>query len=334
MYNKGIEPTELFKHLKTGDIEALARAITLIESGRPSDRIASNELLNLSMPFQADAFVVGITGVPGVGKSTFINGYGMRAIEKGYKVAVLAIDPSSKRSKGSIMGDKTRMDDLSVHPNAFIRPSPTSGKLGGISRRTREAALLCAAAGFDRILIESVGVGQNELLIDDLSDLTLLLLLAGAGDELQGIKRGIMEAADVLAINKADSGNDVTSQRAAMQLRNALSLLPTRESGLRAKVFTCSARDNSGINEIFDHVESMFAELLNNGTINKKRVVRNVRWMKQRVEDAVLDQLRNDERIRDFIQSKESELNAGSNTPIAAADEILRLMGIDPETLS
>ena len=214
------------------------------------------------------SLILGVTGIPGAGKSTLLNALGMHYVEEGRRVAVLAIDPSSNRSKGSILGDKTRMEDLSRSDSAFIRPSPTSGVLGGVSRRTREAALLCAAAGYDLVFIETVGVGQNELEIDDLADLTVLLLLSGTGDELQGIKRGIMEAADLMVINKVEEEHAQQGKAAAMQLRNALELMPPRDSGLRPKVLTTSAISGHGIPELKRLIDELYTQLSASGTIS------------------------------------------------------------------
>jgi LAO/AO transport system kinase len=328
------DPAQLYQKITSRNREGLAQGITLVESERKADRILADRLLELCSDHQKEAIVIGVTGVPGVGKSTVLDQLGLLAIEAGHRVAVLAIDPSSRRSKGSIMGDKTRMEELSQAEEAFIRPSPTSGFLGGASRRTREASILCAAAGYDRIFVETVGVGQNELMIDELADVTLLLLLAGAGDELQGIKRGIMEAADVMAINKADVSNKAASDRAATQLRNAISLLPARDSGYRPQVLTCSATEKSGISALYEHLEGLIATLLNNGCIEKRRNQRNIQWMNQQVRDAILEQLHSNQDLLAFITKKESEIASGALSPIEGAHQILAFMGKDPETPS
>jgi len=308
----------------------LAKAITLIESELPSDKPFADALLGKCIPCSEGAIFIGVTGVPGVGKSTLLNVMGMELIHAGHRVAVLAIDPSSARTKGSIMGDKTRMDELSQHPNAFVRPSPTSGILGGVSRRTREACILCAAAGYDHIFIETVGVGQNELEIDQLADITLLLLLAGAGDELQGIKRGIMEAADVMAINKVDGENLRTGSQAAAQLRNALALLPPRDSGSRAQVFTCSALEKEQVQALTDHLQLLHANLHEKGVIAARRKKRMVNWMAQRIHDSLLAQL-NNVKVREHITEIEQHVFAGQLNPINAADQVLEFMRTNPE---
>lgn len=329
-----IDVNKLYEQLRSQDRRALAKAITLVESERRSDRLLADQLLNNCAAHQNDTLIIGITGVPGVGKSTFVDRIGVQAIENGHRVAVLAIDPSSKRSKGSIMGDKTRMDELSRAENAFIRPSPTSGFLGGASRRTREVAVLCACAGFDRIFIETVGVGQNELVIDEISDITLLLLLAGAGDELQGIKRGIMEAADIIAINKADGENLAASKRAASHLKNAISLLPARENGLKPDVLTCSALENTGVSNILDKIERIAITLTDNGQLQTKRAQRNVQWMRQRVEDALLERLHSDKALTSLMNDVSEEVRNGERSPIEASISVLDFMEKDPETPS
>ena len=321
----GTDILQLFERIRSGEREGLAKGITLIESELPTDSSKAQQLLRKAIPFSHSSVTIGITGVPGVGKSTMLNNLGMKFIEAGHRVAVLAIDPSSARSHGSILGDKTRMDDLSQHEKAFIRPSPTSGILGGVSRRTREAAILCAAAGYDHIFIETVGVGQNELEIDDLADITILLLLTGAGDELQGIKRGIMEAADVMAINKADGNNEKAGKRTAMELRNALTIMPPRDSGKRAQVLTCSAIEDFGVQELMEHTLSLFEELRKQGVIAKRRQRRMQDWMNQRVRDSLLGQL-NIPTVQEQLLNAEQMIASGQQDPIAAAESVLKFM--------
>ena len=228
---KSVLPEILFEGIRTGEITALSAAITLLESTKPEDKKASNLLIQMCLPFAGNSIRVGITGVPGVGKSTFIEAFGMNLIQQGKKLAVLAIDPSSGKSGGSILGDKTRMNELSMAKNAFIRPSPAGNSLGGVARKTRESILLCEAAGFDYILVETVGVGQSETAVHSMVDFFLLLMLAGAGDELQGIKRGIMEMADALVITKADGDNVKRSNLARQEYQNAMHLFPPKKNG-------------------------------------------------------------------------------------------------------
>lgn len=239
----------------SGNIAILSRAITLVESTHPKHNELAREILKGIAPESGNSFRLGITGVPGVGKSTFIESFGKKILDKGYKLAVLAIDPSSSKSKGSILGDKTRMEELSTLKNVYIRPSPNSGTLGGIAKATYETILLCEAAGFDFIIIETVGVGQSEITVSGITDFFLLLMLAGAGDELQGIKRGIMEMADAIVITKADGNNIQKAGTAKIQLESALHLLQLPESGFLPKVKMCSSVENTGIEEIVDLIE-------------------------------------------------------------------------------
>ncbi len=228
------------------------RLLRLIESSLPEHYDKAQTIIEKCLPFSGNSVRIGITGVPGAGKSTFIETFGLHAVNAGKKVAVLAIDPSSEHTKGSILGDKTRMEKLSIHPNAFIRPSPSAGTLGGVARKTRETIILCEAAGFDTILVETVGVGQSETAVHSMVDFFLLLMLAGAGDELQGIKRGIMEMADTIAITKADGNNIISAENAKSAFQNALNLFPVQQSGWKPRVLTCSALQNTGISEIWD----------------------------------------------------------------------------------
>lgn len=252
---------EYITGLKAGNIAVLSKAITLIESSKLEHKQLAQELIDAILPFAGKSVRIGITGVPGVGKSTFIESFGMHLIAEGKKVAVLAIDPSSSISKGSILGDKTRMEKLSIHPNAFIRPSASSGSLGGVTYKTHEATLLCEAAGFDTIIIETVGVGQSETEVSTITDFFLLLMLAGAGDELQGIKRGIMEMADGIAITKADGANATKAKGARAEYANALHFLPPSESGWIPEVKTCSSYEGIGINEIHEMIEKFVHQI-------------------------------------------------------------------------
>lgn len=262
--------------LQRGNIAVLSKAITLIESAKAAHQQLASQLIDAVLPFTGKSLRIGITGVPGVGKSTFIEAFGMHLIEQGKKVAVLAIDPSSSISKGSILGDKTRMEKLSVHPDAFIRPSAASGSLGGVAYKTREATLLCEAAGFDTIIIETVGVGQSETEVSHITDFFLLLMLAGAGDELQGIKRGIMEMADGLTITKADGNNIDKAKAARSEYARALHFMPPHPSGWIPEVKICSSYNNSGIEDIAEMIERYVQHQTTNGHFQKKRNEQNL----------------------------------------------------------
>lgn len=278
------------------DIAILARAITLSESSLPEHQQTAQEIIKSVLPNTGHSIRVGITGVPGVGKSTFIESFGQLLIEKGHRVAVLAVDPSSTLSKGSILGDKTRMEKLSANKKAFIRPSPSGGSLGGVTRKTRESILLCEAAGFDWILIETVGVGQSETEVQQISDFFLLLMLAGAGDELQGIKRGIMEMADGIAITKADGSNTEKAKGARAEYAKAIHLFPPTESGWIPEVKTCSAIENKGVAEIYAMIEKFMLHGKANGFLNKKRQLQDLSWFEKLVEEKL--------RLRFFNDSK------------------------------
>jgi LAO/AO transport system kinase len=269
--NKELKAAEFVKGILKGEIAVLSRAITLVESSNEKHRKSAGEILKGVLPKTGKSFRLGITGVPGVGKSTFIESFGMELVRRGHKVAVLAVDPSSNKSKGSILGDKTRMEQLSVHPNVYIRPSPSGGTLGGIARSTHESILLCEAAGYDYILIETVGVGQSEVAVSKISDFFLLLMLAGAGDELQGIKRGIMEMADSVVITKADGNNIDRAKAARTDFARALHFLQAPESGFTARVEICSAIENTGIKEIYDLLQNYRIHTTANKYFDHKR---------------------------------------------------------------
>jgi len=262
---------EYFNGIINFNRTVFSQAITLLESSLPEHQAAGQELVARCLPYAGKSFRLGITGVPGAGKSTFIEALGMHITSLGHKLAVLAIDPSSSRSKGSILGDKTRMEALSVHPNAFIRPSPSAGSLGGVARKTREIIILCEAAGFDVIFVETVGVGQSETAVHSMVDFFLLLMIAGAGDELQGIKRGIMEMADAVAINKADGDNKVKAEIARTQVMNALHFFPKPDSGWGPKTVTCSAKTNEGIAGIWTMLQEYKDFTTTGGYFESKR---------------------------------------------------------------
>ncbi len=276
---------EYVEGILAGNITLLSRAVTLVESSKSGHQQLAQEIIVRCLPFSGKSLRIGITGVPGVGKSTFIEALGTYITGRGGKLAVLAIDPSSERSKGSILGDKTRMEELAGNKNAYIRPSPSAGTLGGVARKTRETIVLCEAAGFDHVFIETVGVGQSETAVHSMADFFLLLMLAGAGDELQGIKRGIMEMADLLAINKADGSNFEKAQIAKSQYRNALHLFPKKDSGWEPRVLTCSALNNNGIHEIWDKIETYKKLTVTNGFFHKKRNEQSIFWMHETIQE-------------------------------------------------
>jgi len=314
---------ELAKFVTKGDRVSLARAITLIESRKSEHRTAARGLLTALNASAGKAHRIGITGVPGVGKSTLIDRLGSYLTAKGHKVAVLAVDPSSSRSGGAILGDKTRMAQLAADPNAFIRPSPSSGTLGGVARTTRETILLCEAAGFDIILVETVGVGQSEITVAGMVDFFLVLMLAGGGDELQGIKKGIMELADMIAITKADGANEAQAQAAAADYRAALHILTPPSSAWKPPVITVSARDNHNIDALWSKIEAHRAALQASGEFTAKRRDQDVRWMHSMVEDQLRQAFLSGDAAMRKIAEAERAVRAGALPPSVAADEIV-----------
>ena len=276
---------DLAQEILKGNITALGQAITLVESTLPEDEKIAQKLLGACLLKSGNSIRIGITGVPGVGKSTFIEAFGKLLTSQGKKVAVLAIDPTSERTKGSILGDKSRMHQLSSDKNAFIRPSPNSGTLGGVANKTRESIILCEAAGFDIILIETVGVGQSETTVNNLVDFFLLLMLAGAGDELQGIKRGIMELAHALVITKADGDNCQKAKNAGLEYKSALHLFPAMENGWTPQVSTCSALENTGVEQILETITKFDAQMLSSGWKIKNRKDQNNYWLHLKVKE-------------------------------------------------
>jgi len=276
---KQYSTSQLLQGIREGNIPLLSQAITLIESSLSKHQNEAQELIAACLPYSGSAFRLGITGVPGAGKSTFIEALGQHLIDKGRKLAVLAIDPSSERSRGSILGDKTRMEELAGRREAYIRPSPSGGTLGGVARKTRETIILCEAAGFDTIFVETVGVGQSETAVHSMVDFFLLIMLAGAGDELQGIKRGIMEMADAIVINKADGNMLQKARRAQAEFTNALHLFPPSASGWTPLVKTCSSLHGSGIDEIWKMLEDYSSFVQKNGYLAKRRKEQSSYWM-------------------------------------------------------
>lgn len=307
--------------VRSGDRAILARAITLVESERAAHAELAQEVLKALLPETGGAYRVGISGVPGAGKSTFIDALGTMLTGRGHRVAVLAIDPTSSISGGSILGDKTRMSTLSNDPKAFIRPSPTSGTLGGVARKTRETILLCEAADFDVVFVETVGVGQSETIVAGMVDFFLVLLIAGAGDELQGIKRGILEVADMLAINKADGDNRQRAMRAQASYQSALRLM---RPGSAPPVVTCSALEKTGLKELWRLVVESRGELEASGAFQRNRQVQQVQWMWDMVEDGLRRALRTDPDLSALIAELEGAVGEGRATPSAAALQILR----------
>ena len=317
------ENTALADAVINGSRRALAQAITLVESTRHDHRAAANDLLQRLIPHALNSIRLGISGVPGVGKSTFVEALGNHVIDTGHRVAVLTVDPSSAISGGSILGDKTRMELLSRRPEAYIRPSPAGKTLGGVTRRTREALILCEAAGYDVVFVETVGVGQSETKVADMTDMFLLLQLPGGGDELQGIKRGIMELADLVLINKADDELKALAGRSAAEYRNALRLLHPRSVNWKVEVQTCSARDGIGIAEAWDEVLKHRAVVESSGQLMERRAAQARDWMWSEVSDSLISALQNDAEVRKQTPALEAAVSEGRIPPTVAAGRLL-----------
>lgn len=309
--------------IRAGDRAGLARAITVLESTRADHREQAQELLLELLPYAGNAHRVGITGVPGVGKSTSIEALGMYLIERGHRVAVLAVDPSSTRTGGSILGDKTRMAQLSVHPNAYVRPSPTSGTLGGVAKATRETVVLLEAAGFDVILIETVGVGQSEVTVANMVDTFVLLTLARTGDQLQGIKKGVLELADIVVVNKADGKHLTDARLAARELTSAIRLIYPRGTRWLPPVLTMSAAEGSGLDELWQTVERHRSVLTESGDFEQRRRDQQVDWTWQMVRDAVLDRVMSHPEVRRVRADVERQVRVGELTPSLGAQRLL-----------
>jgi len=317
-------PSELADHVRSGDTMWLARAITLVESRKPAHRGAAAQLLTTLMPDTGGADRVGLTGVPGVGKSTFIDQFGVNLTEQGLKVAVLAVDPSSSRTGGAILGDKTRMERLSVDPRAFVRPSPAGGSLGGVARATRESILLCEAAGFDVVIVETVGVGQSETTVSEMVDIFVVLMLAGAGDELQGIKRGVLELADVIAVNKADGDNAKRARVAAADYRRAVHLMTPASPNWSPPVLTCSALTNDGLPKIWSQIVAHRDRLAATGERQERRQRQQIGWMWSLIGDRLLDEFRDSPKVAARLGQVEASVLAGELPPAVAADQLLK----------
>ncbi len=318
-------PPSLARRLEQGDRSALARAITLVESSHQAMRPIAGELLDLTLPLAGKAKRIGITGVPGVGKSNLIEALGRYLIEeRGLSLAVLAIDPSSTATRGSILGDKSRMPWLGTHDSAYVRPSPSAGSLGGVAHKTREAMQLCEAFGFKVIFVETVGVGQSEVAVHSMVDCFLLLMLAGAGDELQGIKRGVMEMADILAITKVDGENEVRAKVARQQAENALHMIAQPPSGWKPSVKLCSAKSGSGLAGLWDEVEAFIAHVSKDGWLERRRGEQAGKWMKDLVDRALLESFYGRAEVSALQGLLSAQVRAGQVTPRRAAELLLQ----------
>jgi LAO/AO transport system kinase len=312
----------LAHELMSGNRAALAQAITCVESGPEA---MASEIIRLCMPASGRSVRMGITGVPGVGKSTFIDTFGMALLEAGRKVAVLAVDPSSPISKGSILGDKTRMERLAADSRAFIRPSPSSETLGGVARKTRETILLCEAAGYDTILVETVGVGQSETAVHSMTDFFVLLMLAGAGDQLQGIKRGIMEMCDAMIITKADGNNTSHASRAKAEYASALHLFPARDDGWFPPVLTTSALEGKGLDDVMNIMNEFVQWMQQRGLLEERRKQQNLSWLHETVRAGIIDRFYHNASVMEHVRKMEAEVASGALSPFQAATELLSI---------
>ena len=323
--SRKVQPSaeELVKGILSGNISALSRAITLVESTNPSHLAKANDIISACLPHANQSVRIGITGVPGVGKSTFIEAFGKYLTGLGKKVAVLAVDPSSSISHGSILGDKTRMEELVKDPNAFIRPSASGETLGGVARKTRETIILCEAAGFDTIIIETVGVGQSETAVHSMVDFFLLLKIAGAGDELQGIKRGIMEMADAIVINKADGDNIAKAKLAKTEFNRALHLFPAKLSGWIPKVTTCSAYEKTGIDEVWQLISDYFELVKTNQYFEEKRQNQSQYWMMETINEQLKNHFYQHPEITALLEQNKKAVEENQLSPFTAAMQLL-----------
>jgi len=322
---KELSVKEYVSGLANGNISILGRVITLVESTRVDHQKLAQDILETCMPTTGKSVRIGITGVPGVGKSTFIESFGKLLTSLGKKVAVLAIDPSSEQGRGSILGDKTRMESLSVDPMAFIRPSPNAGSLGGVARKTRESILLCEAAGYDVIIVETVGVGQSETAVHSMVDFFLLLMLAGAGDELQGIKRGIMEMADALTITKADGDNINKSKLAVGDYKRAIHLFPAKTNNWIPKVLTCSAYENTGIEDVWETINSFVNHCVCNNTFEENRKKQAQFWLHESIQEQLGNYFHQKPEVKKLLPQLEEEVLSGKLSPFIAANKLIDL---------
>lgn len=316
-------PSEFVEGILKGDITILSQAVTLVESAKHEHQQIAQEVIEKCLPHAGKSIRVGITGVPGAGKSTSIDVFGMHLINQGHKLAVLAIDPSSERSKGSILGDKTRMEALSREKDAFIRPSPSAGSLGGVARKTRETIVLCEAAGFDTIFVETVGVGQSEVAVSQMVDCFTFLALSGAGDQLQGIKKGVLEMAELVAINKADGANEKPAKRAARDLAAAMRMVRSRDELWHPPTLTMSAVEGNGVAEFWDKVQEHHQVMVEAGEFEDRRRHQQIGWMWQMVHETIRLRLANDPGVKDTSRDMERMLRDGTTTPTLAAQNIL-----------
>jgi LAO/AO transport system kinase len=315
---------ELAKNIRLGDRRALSKGITIVESALPTHQENASELLEMLMPYTGGSIRIGVSGAPGVGKSTFIESFGGHVINQGHKVAVLAVDPTSSVSGGSILGDKTRMESLSRENNAYIRPSPAGKTLGGVTRRTRETLLLCEAAGFDVIFVETVGVGQSETAVSEMTDMFLLLIPPGGGDELQGIKRGIMELADLVLVNKSDGDQLAVASRTAADYQMALQFLHSRSLNWKAKVQTMSALTGQDIDLVWQLIIDYRNLLDTAGEISSRRIAQSSAWMWNEISEGLLEELKQSELIMSHIDSIENEVKSGNLPPTVAARKLIK----------
>jgi LAO/AO transport system kinase len=321
------DPDELATRLVEGDRQALARSITLVESTRPDHRTAAAALLDAVLAHTGGATRLGVTGTPGAGKSTFIEELGGHLTTAEHRVAVLAVDPSSRTSGGSILGDKTRMERLARDPRAFIRPSPSGGSVGGVARRTREATLLCEAAGFDVIVVETVGVGQSEVAVADMVDCFCLIAAPGGGDELQGIKRGIIELADVVVVNKADGDLLPAAQRATADYRHAVHLLRPKHPGWQVPVLAASALEGTGVDDVWKAVEKLVAHLQEDEALDRLRAGQAVAWMWDEIRESLIDSFSHDAAVAELWSGTVEAVRGGRLSPTTAARRLLRIHG-------
>lgn len=313
--------------IRSRDLTILSQAITLVESRRNEDRQLAAVLLDLIIPFTGNSLRLGISGVPGVGKSTFIESFGSFLTSKNFSIAVLAVDPTSQRTRGSILGDKTRMEKLSADPNAYIRPTAAGSTLGGVGSATRESMLLCEAAGFDIVLVETVGVGQSETLVREMVDFFLLLMLAGAGDELQGMKRGIMEIADALVINKADGENLHAAKKARVEYQSALHYLAPAPKNWQPQVVTCSSVENKGIEEIWELIENYFSHIKENDWFDQNRKEQNLHWLHQKLNFLIREKYFDNPDFKEALKKAEEEVINQDISPASAAQKLVKMMG-------
>jgi LAO/AO transport system kinase len=324
------DPKQYIDGVLEGNRRILAKTITLIESSLDTHREMSRRILEKLQPYSGRAVRLGITGVPGVGKSTFIESFGLFLVENGHRIAVLAVDPSSTRSGGSVMADKTRMEKLSVHSEAFIRPSPSRGALGGVAFKTRETMLVCEAAGFDVIIVETVGVGQSEITVASMVDFFLVLMLAGAGDELQGIKKGVLEIADAIAVNKADGDNVQKAEQARKAYEHALHLLTPISPLWSPPVLTCSAKEMTGIRQIWETVLDHRKKLIDAGELYPKRKQQSLAWMWSLVEEGLKERFRKNREVKKCLGKISRKVEEGATTPTIAAEELLSCLDQKP----